>query len=193
MTGKFRKSLIVSGILALAPMFHAQDAAAQAAGAIDASALEIDAGALTGAGTMGSAATAIAAARAGAITATVTDPDCLLIHGTTGPENATRAALAFTVARAAADDGRRVRVFLAGDGALLLRDAVLDNLVGVGTGKLREAYDGIVAKGGKFYVSGMSAKARGMTEADFAGKQVTLAMPTVLTRLAYECSRTITY
>jgi predicted peroxiredoxin len=132
------------------------------------------------------------APQAGAQTA-AGDAGCLLVHGTTGPENATKAALTFTVARAALDDGRQVRVFLAGDGALLLRDAVLDNLVGVGTGKLRDAYAGIVAKGGKFYVSGMSAKARGMTEADFAGKAVELAMPVVLVRLVQECTRTITY
>jgi len=118
---------------------------------------------------------------------------CLLVHVTTGPENATKAALAFLVARAALDEGRQVRVFLAGAGALLLRDAVLDSVVGVGTGRLRESYDGIIAKGGKFYVSGLSAKARGMTQADFTGKPVELAMPAVLVRQAFDCSRTIVY
>ncbi len=119
--------------------------------------------------------------------------DCLLVHVTTGPENATKAALSFLVAKAALDEGRQVRLFLAGDGALLLRDAVLDNVAGVGTGKLRESYDAIVAKGGRFYVSGLSARARGMSDADFAGKPVELAQPAVLVRQVFACSRTIVY
>ena len=45
----------------------------------------------------------------------------------------------------------------------LIRDAVLDSLVGLGTGKLRELYDAIVAGGGRFYLSGMSSKGRGVT------------------------------
>jgi hypothetical protein len=43
----------------------------------------------------------------------------------------------------------------------LLREQVLDSLVGLGTGSLRESYDAIVEHGGAFYVSGMSSKARG--------------------------------
>ena len=39
------------------------------------------------------------------------------------------------------------RSFLAGDAVQLLRDAVLDNLNGVGTGSLRESYEAVVAGG----------------------------------------------
>lgn len=39
----------------------------------------------------------------------------VLIHVTCGPEHPTKAALAFLVARAAADDGHAVTMFLAGD------------------------------------------------------------------------------
>jgi uncharacterized protein len=117
----------------------------------------------------------------------------LLVHVTSGPENPTKAALAFLVAKAAADAGHQVDLFLAGDGAVLLRDAVLDNLSGLGTGKLRESYESLVAKRARFFVSGMSAKARGMSETDLQGKPAEFAMPDRLVQLAFEADRTLVY
>lgn len=117
----------------------------------------------------------------------------ILVHVTHGPEQPTRAALAFLVARTAADEGHAVTLFLAGDAVQLLRDAVLDNLTGLGTGKLREHYDAIVKAGGRFYLSGMSGSARGVAAADLQGKPVELAPPTVLVRLALEHDRMFTY
>ena len=117
----------------------------------------------------------------------------VLIHLTTGTENPTRAALAFLVARTAISEGDAVTLFLAGDAVQLLRDGVLDNLAGLGTGKLREHFDAIVKGGGRFYVSGMSSSARGLTEADLKGKPAELATPAVLLRLAREHDRMFTY
>ena len=117
----------------------------------------------------------------------------ILVHITHGPEHPTRAALGFLVARAAVEEGHDVSLFLAGDAVQLIRDAVLDNLVGLGTGKLREHYDAIVAGGGRFYLSGMSSQARGVAEADTAGQPVEMAMPNVLVRLALESDRMFTY
>ncbi len=54
----------------------------------------------------------------------------ILVHVTHGPEHPTRAALAFLVAKTAIDEGHSVSMFLAGDAVQLIRDAVLDNLVG---------------------------------------------------------------
>jgi hypothetical protein len=68
----------------------------------------------------------------------------------------------------------------------LLRDPVLDNLVGLGTGRLREHFDALVAAGARFYVSGMSAKSRGVSDADLAGKPAEFALPQVLIRLSLE-------
>lgn len=117
----------------------------------------------------------------------------ILIHVTHGPEQPTRAALAFLVAKSALDEGHTVSLFLAGDAVQLMRDAVLDNLVGLGTGRLREHYDAIAAGGGRFYLSGMSSKARGLTEADLAGKPAEFAMPSVLLQLSLDHDRMFTY
>jgi uncharacterized protein len=117
----------------------------------------------------------------------------ILVHITHGPEHPTRAALGFLVAKSAIDEGHSVTLFLAGDAVQLMRDAVLDNLTGLGTGKLREHYDAIVAGGGRFYLSGMSSKARGLAEADLSDKPIEFATPNVLVRLSLEHDRLFTY
>ena len=63
----------------------------------------------------------------------------LLINVTHGPEHPTRAALGFLVGRAAVEAGHEVTLFLAGDAVQLLREPVMDSLVGLGTGSLRES------------------------------------------------------
>lgn len=113
----------------------------------------------------------------------------VLINATHGPEHPTRAALAFLVGRAAAEEGHEVALFLAGDAVQLLREPVLDGLVGLGTGSLRESYDALVGAGARFYVSGMSSKARGFEPGDAAEP----AMPAKLVELALEADRVLTY
>jgi predicted peroxiredoxin len=113
----------------------------------------------------------------------------ILIHITHGPEHPTRAALGFLVGKAAVDEGHEVSFFLAGDAVQLLRDPVLDNLVGLGTGNLRDSYDALVAGGAQFYVSGMSSKARGFEP----NGQAEAAMPNRLVQLALENDRVLTY
>lgn len=117
----------------------------------------------------------------------------LLIHISCGPEAPTRAALGFLVARTAIEEGHSVSLFLAGDAVQLLRTAVIDTLNGLGTGSLREHYDALVAGGARFYLSGMSSKARGLTAADIEGMPAELAPPAVLVRLAFEHDRVLTY
>ena len=117
----------------------------------------------------------------------------LLVHITSGPEAPTRAALGLLVARAGIDEGHEVSIFLAGDAVQLIRDAVLDSLTGLGTGSLRESFDAIAGGGGRFYVSGMSSKARGVAEEDLQGKPAEFAMPTRLVQLAFEADRSFTY
>lgn len=117
----------------------------------------------------------------------------ILVHLTAGVENPTKAALAFLVARTAIEQGHPVTMFLAGDAVQILRDAALDSLTGVGTGKLREHYDVIVKGGGRFYLSGMSSSARGLTAAELHGKPAELAPPALLLKLAIEHDRMFTY
>jgi predicted peroxiredoxin len=113
----------------------------------------------------------------------------ILVNVTHGPEHPTRAALGFLVARAAAEQGHAVSLFLAGDAVQLLREPVLDSLVGLGTGSLRESYDRLVAAGARFYVSGMSSKARGF-EPDGVAEP---ALPGRLVELTLEADRVLTY
>ena len=117
----------------------------------------------------------------------------VLVHLTTGPENPTKAALGFLVAKAAIDEGHEVSMFLAGDAVQLLRESVLDSLTGLGTGSLRESYDAVAAAGTRIFASGMSSKARGLGEGDLEGKPVELAMPARLVQLALESDRVLTY
>ncbi len=116
-----------------------------------------------------------------------------LVHITCGPENATKAALAFLVAKTALDEGHSVSLFLAGDAVTLLKDSEMDKVTGLGTGKLREHYEAIAKAGGRFYLSGMSSKARNIADSDIAGKPAEFAMPMVLVRLATDSDRMFTY
>ena len=116
-----------------------------------------------------------------------------LIHITTGPENPTRAALGFLMAKTAIEANHEVSLFLAGDAVQLIREEVLDNLAGLGTGKIREHYEIIVRKGGRFYLSGMSSKSRGVTASDIKDNPAELAMPEVLLKLSIESDRMFVY
>ncbi len=118
---------------------------------------------------------------------------CLLVHITCGPENPTKAALGFLVAKTALAAGHEVNLFLAGDAVQLLRNPVLDSLAGLGTGSLREHFDEIVAGGGQFYLSGMSSKGRGVGDDDIEDKPASMAMPDVLIDLAMASDKTLTY
>jgi predicted peroxiredoxin len=113
----------------------------------------------------------------------------ILVNVTNGPEHPTRAALAFLVARAAQDAGHDVSLFLAGDAVQLLRPSVLDSLVGLGTGSLRESYDALEEGGAKLFVSGMSSAARGF-EPDGVAEA---AMPPKLIELSLDADRVLTY
>jgi predicted peroxiredoxin len=146
-----------------------------------------------GASTVAATALALTLSAQEARVANTAPKGSILVHVTNGPENPTRAALAFLVARTAIDEGHRVTLFLAGDAVQLLRDPVLDSLVGVGTGRLREHYDAIVKGGGRFYLSGMSSSARGISAADLKDKPAELAPPAVLLRLSLEHERLFTY
>ena len=90
----------------------------------------------------------------------------ILVHITTGPENPTKAALGCLVAATAVKQQHKVNLFLAGDGVTLPAPQTLATLEGTGTGRLSEHVTAIAAGGGRFYLSGISAKARGLDQID---------------------------
>ena len=58
---------------------------------------------------------------------------------------------------------------------------------------LSETLPAAVEAGIPIYVSGMSAKGRGVTEADLEGKGATFAMPSQLVELTFDADRVLTY
>lgn len=117
----------------------------------------------------------------------------LLVHITVGPENPTRAALGFLVAKQALEMGHTVTVFLAAEAVHLIKTPVIDSVVGLGSGSLRAHYDAIVAGGGRFVVSGLSAKIRGVVDEDYVGKPAEVGMPNTLVDLIFSHDRTVVY
>lgn len=119
--------------------------------------------------------------------------DTFLVHVTTGPDNATNAALGFTVAAAAQKAGHTVNIFLAGDGASLITDDAIASVQGKGTGVLKDSFDALVAGGAHLFISANSAKARDITDADIAGKPAEFALPAKLIELAAAADVVLVY
>lgn len=117
----------------------------------------------------------------------------LLVHIATGPENPTRVALGLLVARTAIEAGHEVDLFIAGDGVAILRPETLDAGNGIGTGSLREHVNALASGGARFYASGMSSKARGLTAESLGGLAVTMAPPSRLIELTFEADRVLSY
>ncbi len=117
----------------------------------------------------------------------------LLVHLVTGPENPTRGALAFLVAKTAAGAGHDVTMFLAGDAVGYLRDATMDAAAGIGTGSVREHYTALAEAGVPIFASGMSSKARDLSPEALGGKPVELAPPDKLVELIVDADQVVTY
>jgi uncharacterized protein len=117
----------------------------------------------------------------------------LLVHLVTGPENPSRAALAFLIAKTAAEEGHDVTLFLAGDAVSFLRDATMDATSGVGLGSLREHYTGLAAAGGRVMASKMSANARGVDAEAVGDKAVEFATPPQLVALITGSDSVVSY
>ena len=115
----------------------------------------------------------------------------LFVNLATGPENPTRAALAFLVARTAAEEGHEVRLFLAGDAVQLVRPETAEAASGIGTGSVAEHWQALTDAGVPITLSGMSSKTRGI---DVDGRNgVELAQPTKLVELAAWAEKTLVY
>jgi predicted peroxiredoxin len=113
----------------------------------------------------------------------------MLVHSATGPENATRAALALLVARTAVEEGHEVQVFLAGDAVHLANEESAAATNGLGTGAVAEHLAALKEAGLTVFLSGMSSKARGIE----GGEGFELAPPQKLVELANWAETTLTY
>ena len=117
----------------------------------------------------------------------------LLFNITNGTNNPTKASLGFMLARTAVEEGHDVQVFLNADAVSLMRAPVLDNLVGLGTGKLKEHFD-ILKKGNvPIYVSAISCDIRGVTDQDLRETNSKKVLPKTLLNLSLDADRTFVY
>lgn len=76
----------------------------------------------------------------------------LLLNGSYGPENPTRASLPFHFAAGAVDAGIEVKVLLTADATLLMNDTVVQSIQGVAMPPLKELIAKVVAAGAEIHV-----------------------------------------
>ena len=116
-----------------------------------------------------------------------------LIHIHSGPDLQNKATLGMLVAITAFKKGDEVNMFLAADGTHLLNVKSEGEVVGQGTGDLKNHLDELKKNGIKLYVSGMSAKARGYDESLLDGFNAEFAMPDKLLALSTESDTVLCY
>jgi predicted peroxiredoxin len=76
----------------------------------------------------------------------------LLIVGTYGSDDPTRASMPFIVGSGGLERGHEVGIVLMGEAVYLLKDSVVDAVQGVGFPPLRGPFDTIIANGVPLYV-----------------------------------------
>ena len=110
-----------------------------------------------------------------------------------GPELKNKSTLGLLVAVNAQKKGHDVRVFFAADGVHLMNCKEKGEIVGQGTGDVKEHLDHLKATYTKIYVSGMSAKARGYDESILKEFNAEFAMPDILIELSLEADSFLSF
>ena len=116
-----------------------------------------------------------------------------LIHIHSGPDLKNKATLGMLVAITAHKKGYELNIFLGADGTHLLNTKNEGEVVGQGTGDLKNHLDYLKENNIKLYVSGMSAKARGYDESLLIGFNAEFAMPDKLLDLSTESDTVLCY
>ena len=75
----------------------------------------------------------------------------------------------------------------------MFRKPVLENLVGLGTGKLKEHFDILLEAKVPIYVSAISCEIRGVTEDDLKNANSIKVLPKTLLSLSLQADRTFVY
>ena len=117
----------------------------------------------------------------------------ILFNITNGTNNPTKASLGFMLARTAVEEGHEVQVFLNAGAVSLIRNPVLESLVGLGTGKLSEHFNILVNAKVPIYVSAISCEIRGVTEKDLEEANSIKVFPKTLLNLSLQADRTFVY
>ena len=117
----------------------------------------------------------------------------VIIHIHSGPDLKNKATLGMLVAITAFKKGDEVNIFLAADGTHLLKIKSEGEVVGQGTGDLKNHLDELKKNNIKLYVSGMSAKARGYDESLLNGFNAEFSMPDKLLALSIESDTVLCY
>ena len=117
----------------------------------------------------------------------------ILFNITNGTNNQTKASLGFMLARTAVEEGHEVIVFLNADAVSLIRPPVLENLVGLGTGSLKEHFNILKEAKVPIYVSAISCEIRGVLEKDLKDANARKVFPKTLLNLSLEADRTFVY
>ena len=117
----------------------------------------------------------------------------IIFNITNGTNNQTKASLGFMLARTAVEEGHEVIVFLNADAVSLIRPPVLDNLVGLGTGSLKEHFSVLKKARVPIYVSAISCEIRGVSTQDLKDANARKVFPKTLLNLSLEADRTFVY
>ena len=76
----------------------------------------------------------------------------ILFISTNGSENPTKATLPLLLAKAAVEEGHEVKIALAGDATVNIRDSLIGSVQGVGFPSYKELFDFAVSKGVNVFV-----------------------------------------
>ncbi len=76
----------------------------------------------------------------------------LVITGTHGTDDPTRASMPFHIAKGAIEAGHQVDVVLADDAPVIMKDAVREAILGVGTPALKELFQFAIDNNVRVYV-----------------------------------------
>ena len=117
----------------------------------------------------------------------------LLVHIHSHPELKNNVTMGLLVAVTGLKDGHDVELFLAADGVHLLNCRNEGEIVGQGTGDVKVHLDVLKERNVKFFVSGMSSKARGYDESLLDGYNAEFAMPDTLIKRSLEADSVLCY
>jgi predicted peroxiredoxin len=76
----------------------------------------------------------------------------IVITGTHGADDPTRASMPFHIAKGAIEAGHNVEVVLANDAPLIMKDAVRDSILGVGIPALKDLFQFAIDSNVRVYV-----------------------------------------